>query len=266
MTRRRDDDDDVSDTVSVASVGEFYSSEVGGERHEDKFPQRHHHQTTAEDGACCAVSSPLLHALAGISASGDGMKTRLVDSTQRLSSRSASPSPSSASSSARDEETTPQRLSGRNLLRTLLPNLRDDEEEEHPSGDERQRQHPEESAQQSEDPPDLLETVVEATRRIEECVERLSRRIAGLESRLDEAILKEDSRHALCQQCCSIKVVDDDDHHANFSTPPRAKETPPPETNFCTTPSRLVRASPSPRLVDDFTRLYLVECCETEAE
>jgi hypothetical protein len=258
MTTRSDNDNDVS-VASVASVGESYYSSEGGERREEKAQQ-----TTAEDGACCAISSPLLHALAGISASGDGMKTRSVDSTQRLSSRSASPSPSSASSSARDEETTPQRLSGRSLLRTLLPNLRDDEEEEHPSADER---HPEEPAQQSEEPPDLLETVVEATRRIEECVERLSRRVAGLESRLDEAILKEDSSHALCRQCCSTRVVDDDDDDdAFFSTPPRAKETPPPETNFCTTPSRLVRASPSPRLVDDFTRLYLVECCETEAE
>ena len=263
MTTRRgdDDDDDDDDAVSVASVGEFYSPEVGGERHEDK--SHHHHQTTAEDGVCCAVSSPLLHALAGISASGDWMKTRSTASTQRLPSRSASPSPSSSSSSARDEETTPQRLSGRNLLRTLLPKLRDDEEEEHPSADERRWQQ-EGLAQQSEDPPDLLETVVEATRRIEECVERLSRRVAGLEARLDETILKEDTRHVLCRQCCSTRVDDvndnDNDDDDAFSS------TPPPETNFCTTPSRLVRASPSPRLVDDFTRLYLVECCETEAK
>ena len=263
MTTRRDDDDDAI-SVSVASVCEFYSSEVGGERHEDNSLHHHHrrHQTT--DGGCCAVSSPLLHALAGISASGDGMKTRSADSTQRLPSRSASPSPSSSSSSARDEETTPQRLSGRSLLRTLLPKLRDDEEEEHPSADERQRQHPEGLAQQSEDPPDLLETLVQATRRIEECVERLSRRVAGLEARLDKAILKEDSRHALCRQCCSTRIDgDDDDNDDNDDT---FLSTPPPETNFCTTPSRLVRASPSPRLVDDFTRLYLIECCETEAE
>jgi len=258
MTTRSDNDNDVS-VASVASVGESYYSSEGGERHQEKAQQ-----TTAEDGVCCAVSSPLLHALAGISASGDGMKTRLTSSAQRLHSPSTSPSPSSSSSpsasAARDgEEMAPQRLSGRTLLRTLLPNLRDDEEEG-ASADERQRQQ-ERPAKKSEDPPGLLETVVEATRRIEECVERLSRHVAGLEARLDEAILKEDDRHALCGRC-STRVDDD----AVFSTPPRVKETAAPETNFCTTPSRLVRASPSPRLVDDFTKLYLVECCETEAE